>query len=359
MSESFNRALRSAARRGRPAGVCPDAAMLAAYADNGLTADERRVVETHAADCAPCLEHLALLGAVSLDRDAPEPSRSWLVRWGWLVPVATAVVVVAVWVRLPEQKAAPDAPTTLEDSRPDVARRSEPQADPSIEQPAGMTPRAKYDLAKKAPPPVADNLAQSARDARTMSAKTKADELAPLERRDAFSQTAERASPAGAAPPAVPAPREQEAGQEKVQSLRVGNAASKVATPQAAAAPALSDAMKEEAMAESVAPRETYRARGNRIEQSRDGGTTWSSVLSEPQSTFTVVGCAQNGPCWIGTADGQVLRRTPDGFARSVLPVRARVGAIAAEGALSVVVTVEGGQRFRTADGGITWNLIP
>ena len=114
MSESFNRALRSAARRGRPAGVCPDAAMLAAYADNGLTADERRVVETHAADCATCLEHLALLGAVSLDRDAPQPARSWLVRWGWLVPVATAVLVVAVWVRLPEQKAAQDAPTAIE-----------------------------------------------------------------------------------------------------------------------------------------------------------------------------------------------------------------------------------------------------
>ncbi len=70
------------------------------------------MVETHAADCATCLEHLALLGAVSLDREAPEPSRSWLVRWGWLVPVATAVLVVAVWVRLPEQKASEDAGPT-------------------------------------------------------------------------------------------------------------------------------------------------------------------------------------------------------------------------------------------------------
>ena len=121
----------------------------------------------------------------------------------------------------------------------------------------------------------------------------------------------------------------------------------------------MADAMKKEARAESVAPQETFRARGNRIEQSRDGGTTWSSLLSEPQSTFTVVGCAQNGPCWIGTADGQVLRRTPDGFARSVLPVRARVTAISADGPLAAVVTVEGGQRFRTTDGGATWAPIP
>ena len=47
MSESFDRALRAAARRSRPAGVCPDAAMLASYADNGLSEDERRFVEAH------------------------------------------------------------------------------------------------------------------------------------------------------------------------------------------------------------------------------------------------------------------------------------------------------------------------
>jgi hypothetical protein len=275
--------------------------------------------------------------------------------------VATAVLVVAVWVRLPEQKAAPDAPMAIEADRADIPlRRSEPKASTGIEPPAAKAPPAYYDQLKKAPPPVADDVAQSAREDRAFSAKAKSDELASLEPRDAFRQKAETAPPAVAAPPAAPAPREQEAGQEKVQSLQVAGAASKVATPTAAAAPALSDAMKEEKQAaDSVAPQETYRARGNRIEQSRDGGTTWSSVLSEPQSTFTVVGCAPNGPCWIGTADGQVLRRTPDGFARSVLPVRARVGAISAEGALSVVVTVEGGQRFRTTDGGVTWNSIP
>ena len=182
MSESFDRALRSAARRGRPAGVCPDAASLAAYADNGLTADERRRVEAHAADCATCLEHLALLGAISLDREAPEPSRSWLVRWGWLVPVATAVLLVAVWVRLPEQKAS-------EDARPPSARtRLWPPALPEQER------AAEPPLRRSATRRDAIDAASCGQDragptcACRPPAETKVDELAALERQDSARQ---------------------------------------------------------------------------------------------------------------------------------------------------------------------------
>jgi photosystem II stability/assembly factor-like uncharacterized protein len=116
--------------------------------------------------------------------------------------------------------------------------------------------------------------------------------------------------------------------------------------------------MKKEARAGLASPRESYRAMGSRIEQSKDGGTTWSTALSDPQSTFTSVGCAPAGGCWIGTADGQMLRPTPGGFSRSVLPVRARVVAITSSGSQAAVVTVEGGQQFRTSDGGATWAPI-
>ena len=310
--------------------------MLASYADNGLSADQRRLVEAHAADCTTCLEHLALLGAVSVEREAPEPSRSWLARWGWLVPVATAVLVVAVWMRLPEEK----------------ATQGMAPAAPEQERAAAASPSAERDMASHPAPRVGAKVAQAAPERLEQSTEAKFDELAPLERRDTARQTVATEPPAVAsAPPAAPAVQAREAGQKKARDLQLGGATSKVATPRAAAAPAMADAMKEEV--------ETYRARGNRVEQSRDGGTTWSSVLSEPQSTFTVVGCAQGGPCWIGTADGQILRRVPDGFSRSVLPVRVRVVAIAPDGPQTAVVTVEGGKRFRTADGGATWQPIP
>ena len=153
MSDSFDRALRAAARRGRPAGVCPDAAMLASYADNGLSEDERRFVEAHVADCATCLQHMALLGAVSLDREAPEPSRWWLAQWRWLVPVATAVLVVAVWIRLPEQKATEDAA-----ARPTSAMRAERPVAVDQERAAPASPPAGRDNASNA-------AARSAREA--------------------------------------------------------------------------------------------------------------------------------------------------------------------------------------------------
>lgn len=357
MSEPFDRALRAAARRSRPAGVCPDAAVLASYADNGLSADERRLVEAHAADCARCLEHLALVGAVSLDREAPEPSRSWLVRWGWLVPVATAALVVAVWVRLPEQKAAEDASAAF------GAKQTAPVALHEQERSSAAAASEDSDAARNQASRVAAKAARTATPARQAAAEPKVDELAPLERRDSARRKAASVPPAEAVPPAAPVTQEQtlESGREEAQDLRLGAATGKVAAPPAAAAaaPTLSDAMKKQLRAQTLASRETVRARGNRIEQSKDGGATWRSLLSEPQSTFTAVGCAPDGPCWIGTADGQVLRRTPDGFERSALPVRARVASIAAEGPLTALATLDGGQRFRTTDGGTTWRPLP
>jgi hypothetical protein len=350
MSESFDRALRSAARRGRPAGVCPDAASLAAYADNALTADERRHVEAHVADCATCLEHLALLGAISLDRQAPEPSRSWLVRWGWLVPVATAMLVVAVWVRIPEQKASEDASAAL------GAKQVAPRAMPEQERAAATAPAAERDARRNEAPRVAAKTAQAPPAREVPPTETKVDELAALERQDsARTRVATAPTPAAAPPPAAPAAQAEDAVREKAQ---VGAAASKVAQPAAVAAPALADAMKKEARTGLASPRESYRALGSRIEQSKDGGTTWSMALSDPQSTFTSVGCAPAGGCWIGTADGQMLRPTPGGFSRSVLPIRARVVAITSSGSQAAVVTVEGGQQFRTSDGGATWAPI-
>lgn len=358
MSESFDRALRAAARRSRPAGVCLDAAMLASYADNGLSPDERRHVEAHAADCARCQEHLALLGAVSLDREVPEPGRSWLVRWGWLVPVATAVLVVAVWVRLPEptqdQRAVPvassDAATPAAQDTPAVeasaaaATAASPERDEADAQFAG-----------KAKP-----LAPAGTAA---SAEAKVDQLAPLERRDEARENAARAPvrPLGdvagavAAPPAPAAVPPPAAVMEAKEELQVADSAR-----QRAPEPQLrKSAVGQETSIAAAAPDESYRFAGHRIDLSEDGGRTWREVLSDSQVVFTTARCAPGGPCWFGTADGQVLRRTPAGFTRSALPMRARVVAITPSGPQTVTVSLDTGQRFGTTDGGTTWTSVP
>jgi photosystem II stability/assembly factor-like uncharacterized protein len=109
----------------------------------------------------------------------------------------------------------------------------------------------------------------------------------------------------------------------------------------------------------SASPKESYRAVGNRIELSEDGGATWRVAVSVTHVTFTAAACAPGGPCWFGTGDGAILRRTPDGFPLSRLPVPARVVAIAPDGVQTAVVTIDSGARFRTTDGGATWQPIP
>ena len=113
---NFERSLRAAARRGRPGGVHPDASLLAAYVDRGLSDTERAELEAHVADCYECMERLALLGSVNVPDEPEVPSFEWsprqlLSRWGWLVPVATVVVLVAVWERQPSRPAS-SAPTS-------------------------------------------------------------------------------------------------------------------------------------------------------------------------------------------------------------------------------------------------------
>ena len=362
MSDSFDRALRAAARRGRPAGVCPDASMLASYADNGLTGDERRVLEAHVADCAVCLEHLALLGAVSLDREPPQPSSSWLVRWGWLVPVATAVLVVAVWVRLPEQQQVfqPERVAPPSSTEPAAPVAQESSADTAATPIHAERDEADSRIAGKAKPSAAAR-AQAPEEA-------KLDELRTLERRDAARENAASAParpfgdlaarpPAPATPPAIAAPSPAATAGVGAQKEETQVADS---VRQRAAEPQLRKSLAEaEASFASASPSEVYRVAGNRIEQSRDGAQTWREVLSDPRSTFTAAACAPGGPCWFGTADGEVLRRTESGFTRTSLPVRTRVVAIAPSGPQAATVSLDAGQRFRTTDGGVTWTSVP
>src|SRR5215831_17858790 len=115
---NFERSLRAAARRGRPGGVHPDASLLAAYVDRGLSEAECAELEAHVADCAECMERLAMLGSVNVPEEPEAPSFDWsprqlLSRWGWLVPVATVVVLMAVWERQPSSPA-PSAPSVAE-----------------------------------------------------------------------------------------------------------------------------------------------------------------------------------------------------------------------------------------------------
>lgn len=329
MPDPFDRVLRAAARRGRTAGVCPEADVLASYVDAGLSAAERDQVEAHAADCPACQRHLALLGAVSVGDGsrATRASSFWLPRWGWLVPVATAVLVVAVWTRMPERESAPEPLVSREAPIEDAmaAPPADVPAAPPAEGGRSFDTRAgsSEDKAPAAKARVRDHAGAPA-------------VAAPLSR--------QAPTPAAVAPEA-PRALADAAGQERENEARETLGRSEATAMQKAAGPP--------AFAAAASPTEAYRASGGRVERSADGGATWAEAFADTQLSFSAAACAPGGPCWFGTTTGVILRTGAGGLVRSRLPVNAPVTAISPGAGLEATVTAGAG-RFHTADG-LTW----
>ena len=109
---NFERALRSAARRGRTAGVCPDAAIARGVrgsesVDGGARGGRGACRRLHGVHRAAGARRRARRsrGVARRRRPASMSARS-IRRWGWLVPAMTAVLVVAVWCDRPISAAA-------------------------------------------------------------------------------------------------------------------------------------------------------------------------------------------------------------------------------------------------------------
>ena len=92
---------------------CVDAETLAAWADGGLPKTEAAAVELHLSECDRCTAMVATF--VRTTPDAPAVESLWT-RWNlrWLVPVATAATVAALWVLIPQPAPVPAA---IADSR--------------------------------------------------------------------------------------------------------------------------------------------------------------------------------------------------------------------------------------------------
>ena len=83
-------------------GECLDGEALAAWSSGHLPASEAAAVERHVAGCARCL---ATVAAFTRATPASAKTRAWWQRGHvrWLVPLATAATVAAIWVALPPQ----------------------------------------------------------------------------------------------------------------------------------------------------------------------------------------------------------------------------------------------------------------
>jgi Putative zinc-finger len=382
---NFERALRSAARRGRTAGVCPDAATLAAYVDRSLSAQEHTAIEAHVSDCAVCIEHLALLAAL----DAPEDSTiaapafdvgTFIRKWGWLVPAMTAVLVVAVWLRSPDQRRADGSLPTLTrngDQAPVAAPRAPVERRPDA---ARVDPGA---------PPSGASKLQAKRD---MPAEKRRKIDAPARRASPAAKLPDTARPSSSPPPppsseaASPAMSQQadrDVGDEK--NKEAGQAAGFVAAappPTAATssareaearegaltrvapAPMIGGAsadtrMRKVARQESATTASSVRVRTalGRIDRSTDGGQSWTNEHDGLTDRIRITLCPTATACWLGEDNGAVFVRSTDGqWVRRVVPApAAAVERIVALDNQHATVELSDGRRYVTADGGLTW----
>jgi hypothetical protein len=375
---AFTRALGAAARRGREAGVCPDAEQLAAFVDGVLPREEREAVVAHAADCARCTEHLGMLLPIAGARPVPERRRPFLEGWLWLVPVATAVLLVAVWVRLPDpaQTSSPDGgPQRHGEHRDSHGESSAPAGEDSGEAQSPAVMSAPAPEAHLRPQPEGPVMQAPESDASGAIApltdlrRTSPQKAAPGS--PPAAQMAERkpgaeSAPAGERLTIVDAPPEPgQAGAITAGRARAGAESPSAPRPQAAgdgaAAPSARVFRFEAGAPQSLRVESggaLYRATGSRLERSLDSGTTWTALVENAGSAFTAGACAPDGGCWFGTAGGVMVRHTDDATTRTHLPETAAVTDVAAASATHAEVTLATGDRLRTTDGGTTWQPV-
>lgn len=158
-----------------PTAGCPDAELLALYADRALSTSELTLVEPHLDGCPRCQAIVA--ACVRALPHASEPSsapagafdpgdhvRSWFAGWRWLVPITSvaAVAMVAVWIgRGPSDQAAQEASSeglARDERAGELARPAAPAtpAPPSGDTPAARDARAGAALEADAGRPDAD-----------------------------------------------------------------------------------------------------------------------------------------------------------------------------------------------------------
>lgn len=206
-------------RRGLASGAaateaeCLDAAMLAAYYERSLSADEIRACDLHVSNCAHCRSQLAALARAEPEREG-EGSRGWSWIWDWrlLVPVTAALTIFIAWVSVRQSFVAPQnrvAPTVAQnrDQAPVTEAPSASQAQPQFPATAAQRASPSADLTRE--PAAAEK-----KNAGAPSSKSGAGAAADkLERRtDATSQNELRKLQANAKPRSE---SNEEGGKEK------------------------------------------------------------------------------------------------------------------------------------------------
>ena len=355
---------------------CVDAETLAAWADGGLPKREAAAVELHLADCERCTAMLATF--VRTTPELPAAESLWH-RWHlrWLVPMATAATVAALWVLIP------DSSSRLAQTSDSTVATRELETPPSA--PSSVV---------EAPKKEAANAGTQAAPAEQKRADAKA--LAPLEREQRQTRDEVRQEPQATFAPAVPSspPAPAPARESDLADQRAGNiqqeraaaapptAAPAAAPPTTAQAPS-ADASRAEAqraeaprtralsaasargfatLLEIVSPDRMTRWRvvgTGQVERSTNGGARWEPATLPESATLTGGSSPSPTICWLVGRTGAIYVTT-DGLRFNKVPFQDRTDFVsiqAQDGRRATVVTIDG-RTFRTEDQGAIWIRI-
>jgi putative zinc finger protein len=365
--------------------ACIDAETLAAWADGGLSKDEAALVEVHLADCERCTAMLATFARTVPELPAAE---SLWARWHlrWLVPIATAATVAALWVLVPR----PESPqiAALKSERT-IASQTPPAAEPA---PAAAPSQAsEQETRERAAAPVsADTRAPSEEFARTPEPKRLADARSETGARadesargnaDAKLSQPRSLNETVAVAPSAPA-READQVQTNLEKVEIQSATPVQAPPasQAAAAPSapapVAGFSAESAARRAVAPpaggttpllevvspdpMTRWRVIGaGQVERTTTGGAQWQRAMLPEAATLTGGSSPSPTICWLVGRTGSIYVTT-DGLRFIRVPFRERTDfiSIQATDALRATVVTTDGRTMRTEDQGATWIRI-
>jgi len=322
---------------------CLEAETLAAWHEGTLSASDVEAVDRHLADCQRCQALLAAFVRTDVPETVPATPageslwRRW--RLAWLVPVATAATVAALWVSLADREAITRPPASDSDlaTSPEPLRLAESQE--ARQAAADGQPKAEafeeaLAQAPAAAPPAAPDASAGVSPA--SPAEARADAFA------AESTLQELNREASGAPPA---------------RARLADVADAQASSDEAAAVAQ---FRAEASAIEVAsPDEAARWRivGGRVERSTSGGSSWNPTTGV-EAGIVVAGAAPAASvCWlVGPAGAVYLTTNGAAFARLPFPEPANLTGVTAADARTATVTAADGRTWSTTDAGQTWS---
>jgi hypothetical protein len=350
--EGMLRRSAGAARRPASSDGCIDGETLAAWQSGALPPADATRVETHLADCDRCQAMLATFART--EPVATESAESlgavvvpfWKRRQTrWLVPLATAATVAAIWVAIPNREQRVEQFTVSRDS---------------VESPAVPTAAPSSPIANEpvlvAPPTVLRD--QSAAGAAASRRLNEADSRLSKEEREQQSQTGRQATRSA---DAVAPPTEQ-------ATDRFAPAPPAAASVPQTAAPAPG------ALNESVALRSSakvvgvefaspdgatrWRVVNGRVERSTTRGKSWESIPLPSAAPISAGHAPSASVAWFVGANGVIFVTATGGaqFERVPFPHAVDLVSVAAIDAREATVRTSDGRTFRTTDRGSTWN---